>query len=181
MSSKRILFFLILLISIFFSACNKIKKEINFWNFKFELETKLEYEKLNQNTEINSDYNIDRAYIEKQDKEYSWYKNSILIRKIEIPIWTDLQKFKEANIQHTQSSLNNFSEEKEISFKSNCKEAEVNVLWDFFSYITKTDIPLYFGQIFFIINSNWYIVSFSSENKKETKTFISDIKKIYCE
>jgi len=173
---KKKLFVTIIFAWILISWCS------NKSNFQFEFDNFYWYFFTENNfvSDINLDwfwYNILKNDILKIYKKSSssWYTDNIVIVKKQSQ--QELNDFVNETVKKTKIEWYKIESTKSIS---------INCLWnkiDWKSINSKIAWNLnttYFSHSFFKHNDNIYIISYSTQDEKERKTFSSDVKNIKC-
>jgi len=142
------------------------------------------YDNKKQYIKLPSDTNIIGLKILTQMRENTWaidtgFINSFIIIKTPIQSWLDMKQLVDSNIKKLQLKLLKYTTIDVVSKKVKCGNLQYSWYITTFSYQLDNQ-KLYEGQYFFIDDKSLYLVSLSSDEQKDIKSFIKSITTIKC-
>lgn len=109
----------------------------------------------------------------------TWFTNSLLIVKIAIQSWTSMKELVDSNTKSLQLKLLKYTTTNNANKKVKCDDLQYSWYITAFSYQLENEI-LYDGQYFFTDDESLYLISLSSDDPKDIKSFIKSIGTIKC-
>ena len=116
---------------------------------------------------------------EKMPAGNTGFINSLVIVKTPIQSWTDMKTLVAANTKTLQIKLLKYMAITNTSKKIQCKPIQYSWYITSFSYELDKQ-TLYDGQYFFTDDTSLYIISLTSEDQKDIKSFIKSINTLKC-
>lgn len=168
------MFLWLVLISV--SGCaKKYYLDYEFNGYKITIPTKeiLDNQKV---SDLQKAQNIDAIAIQRSE---TWYKDSLIISNIDLSQIT-LDKFMTLNKKTLESRFAEYNESKYSDLSFECKNRKIS--GKLFNYdLIASDQKIYFSQYLFSRAKSGYIISLSSEDKKQIKLFKKSVQDISCD
>ena len=110
---------------------------------------------------------------------YTGFLSSLIIIKTTIQSWADIKTIVDSNAKNTQLRLFNYVAITNAKKKVKCGNLQYSWYITTFSYQLDNQ-TLYVGQYFFTDNESLYLMSLSSDDKQDIKSFTQSIGTIKC-
>lgn len=107
------------------------------------------------------------------------FVNSLIIIKTIIPSWTDMKSLVDSNIKKLEIKLSKYTTTDTFKKQVKCDTIQYSWYITTFSYQLGSQ-TLYGGQYFFTDNELVYLISFNTDDKKDSKQFIKSIGTVKC-
>ncbi len=119
----------------------------------------------------------------KEKNKGTGYTNTLLLARMSLPQKTILETFVNNNITQVQKSLLSYVEADRDEKTFACWTTSIDwTLVEFsFQQGVEEDWIIYMGQYFFLMKGVGYVLSFSSEEKDDRRSFSSSLKSLRCQ
>lgn len=112
-------------------------------------------------------------------RSQTWYKDSLIISNIDLSQLT-LDKFMTLNKKTLESRFAEYNESKYSDLSFECKKRKI--AGKLFNYdLIVSDQKIYFSQYLFSRAKSGFMISLSSEDKKQIKLFKKSVQDISCD
>jgi hypothetical protein len=127
----------------------------------------------------NPEINILTQMKEENSAGDTGFINSLIIVRTPIHSWTDIKELVDSNTKKLQLKLLKYVSTDNTSKKVKCDNVQYSWYMTAFSYQLDSQ-TIYDGQYFFTDDEAVYIISLSSDDSKDIKSFIKSIGTIKC-
>lgn len=175
---KKNIFLMLLTLLILTGCTSKSNFSLTFDQFTLKIyDNKKSYSNLPLDTTIGMN-----VLTEMKENTTTWdtgFINSLIVIKTDIQSWTDIKTFVTSNTKTLQRKLLKYTSTNNTSKNIKCTTWQYSWYITAFSYLLDKQ-TLYDGQYFFTTDESIYIISLTSDDQKDIKSFIKSIGTIKC-
>lgn len=110
---------------------------------------------------------------------YTWFISSFVVVKTAILSWMNIKEFVDSNTKENQIKLLQYKSTDNAKKKIKCNGLQYSWYITAFSYQFEKS-TMYWWQYFFTDSASLYVLSLSSDKKKDIGSFINSISTITC-